>query len=298
MNILRTECASRKGHFEFQPQHNPRPAGPDFPWDAGADSFPDDDTPAARGGLEGEALPFSAGEGPPDLDPRGAVEAWRIAALGQRPRDYLARDLLLNSLWRDERPRAFHSLAKKPPAWIEDHVRHLPGTQDRQAAQLTALHYLHRRQLARLWTGDVAGELIGPEGGRLLTRLWGCWPYGAKMVPPAPADTARHGCWCRLAWLCPWCYARRAVGLDRLLRDGPLRKPHGKHLVLAWLATFGEQAGPDPDWGERWCGRDDAYYLQGPRKVRAMRSAVTALFRGFARKLGITGGLVTHQISP
>jgi hypothetical protein len=59
----------------------------------------------------------------------------------------------------------------------------------------------------------------------------------------------------------------------------------------------GEQTAPDPDWEERWCGRF-GYYLQGPRRVRAMRSAVTAKLRLFARYLGITGGIITHQMSP
>jgi hypothetical protein len=205
---------------------------------------------------------------------------------------------LLHSLWRDERPRVFHDLARKPPQWIEDHVAHLGGTEERQAAQLAVLHYLHRRQLTRLRTGDAAGDVMGPDGTRLLDRLWDCWPYGARMVPPGGVGTAPNGCWCRLAWLCPWCYARRAVGLERLLRQGPLRQPRGKHLVLAWLATFGEQSSPDADWNEGWCGRSAAYYLQGPRKVRAMRSVITAGLRRFARELGITGGVLTHQISP
>jgi hypothetical protein len=269
----------------------------DSPWEDSGDYLWDEDSPEAWNDLDGDVLPLADEQGVPDRDPRGAVEAWRIAALGQRPRDYLARDLLLHSLWRDERPRVFHKLAKKPPGWIEDHVRHLPGNQHKQATQLTVLHYLHRRQLSRLWTGDVASDFIGDESKSLLRRLWDCWPYGAKMVPPEHAETAPQGC-CRLGWLCPWCYARRAVSLERLLREGPLQKPQGKHLVLAFLATFGEQTSPDPEWGERWCGREGAYYLQSPKKVRAMRSAITGKLRRFARELGITGGIVTDQISP
>jgi hypothetical protein len=298
MSILLTDCAPRKGYVEFQPQQSSSSFELDVPWDGGDDYLPEEDIPAACSDLDGDVPPLSADEGVPDLDPRGAVEAWRIAALGRRPRDYLTRDLLLNSLWRDERPRVFHELAKKPPVWVEDHVRHLPGTQQKQAVQLTALHYLHRQQLATLWAGDVAGEFIGAASKNLLTRLWDCWPYGAKFMPPVRAETAPHGCWCRLAWLCPWCYARRAVGLERLLREGSLRKPHGKHLVLARLATFGEQASPDVVWRERWCGRYDAYYLQSPKKVRAMRAAIAVKLRRFAHELGITGGILTHQISP
>ena len=80
-----------------------------------------------------------------ELNPQNVVESWRILALGRRPKDFMARDLLLNSLFRDERPRLFHNLSKKPPSWLEDHVQHLPGSQRAQAIQLDALHYLHRR---------------------------------------------------------------------------------------------------------------------------------------------------------
>jgi hypothetical protein len=271
-------------------------AEPSLASTCGEDGWTDESLEECVGAGDDDLPALLPDEPPPDLDPRGAVEAWKLAALGHRPRDYLARDLLLGSLWRDERPSVFHELAKKPPAWIEDHVRHLPGSQERQAAQLTALHYLHRRQLARLWLGDVSSDVIGDEEVRpLLGRLWGCWPYGAKMLPPA--QSAPQACWCRLAWLCPWCYARRAVGLEGLLREGPLRRPQGKHLLLARLATFGEQASPDPDWDERWCGRT-GYHLQGPRKVRAMRSAVASRLRRLARRLGVSGGVITHQIGP
>jgi hypothetical protein len=67
---------------------------------------------------------------------------------------------------------------------------------------------------------------------------------------------------------------------------------------LAWFATHGEQSGPDPDWLERWPGRSGTHYLQGRKKVRRVRRAVTATLRRFARGLGITGGIIAHQVSP
>jgi hypothetical protein len=230
MTIVLTTSPAGKGHYDFYSEGFTNSFGPDQPWDGGEGGGPGEDFTGEGADLQEGVLPFLPGGLPSDWDARQAVEQWRIAALGRRPEDFMARDLLLHSLWRDERPRVFHSLAKKPPAWVRDHVRYLPGTEQAPAAQLTALHYLHRRQLARLRAGEVAGGVT--EGRQLLARLWGCWPYGARVAPPAGARAAPRACWCRLAWLCPWCYARRAVALERRLREGPLRRPQGKHLVL------------------------------------------------------------------
>lgn len=84
------------------------------------------------------------------LDAEQAVRAWRITAVGHRPQDYMARDLLHQSLFRDMRPRGFHTYAKDPPGWIHDLTNHLPP-EDRRTAHLhLLLHYHHRRWLENL----------------------------------------------------------------------------------------------------------------------------------------------------
>jgi hypothetical protein len=248
-----------------------------------------------RGGLDGH-------EGAFHLDPQAAVESWRFRALGRRPRDFMARDLLLGSLWRDNRPRVFHTLSKDPVPWLEDHVRNLPGKLRAQAIQLDVLHYLHRRQLACLSQGDYPNWDLEVDGRGMLAKLAGCWPYGALMTPPSRPhenEVRRRRC-CGLPWLCPWCYARAAERLYRLLQAGPLQDTQDKYLVLGWFSTYGAQASPDSAWADVWAGRCDTggYYLQGPRKVRSMRQAVHMKLRQYARELGITGGILTHQISP
>src|SRR4051794_28232941 len=70
----------------------------------------------------------------PCIEARKAVESWPIKHVGRRPADHITRDLLLNSMWRDRRPRLFHSMAGKPPAWIEDSVNHLIGQYGREQA--------------------------------------------------------------------------------------------------------------------------------------------------------------------
>src|SRR5215469_16775323 len=247
MSIVETECTLGNGQNDKKKHFNSNSGDLKLIGEQTYNDWTDEDREEnIDPSPEDDRLSFSADDSLASMEPHSAVESWKIAALGHRPQDYLARDLLLNSLWRDERPRVFHSLAKKPPAWIEDQVRHLPGNQVKQAVQLTVLHYLHRRQLAQLQAGDVAANRIGDEGGQLISRLWVCWPYGAKMEPPASAQMVPQNCWCRLAWLCPWCHARRAVALARLLREGPLQQPQGKHLVSRPLPHLRRAQQPRP----------------------------------------------------
>jgi hypothetical protein len=54
-----------------------------------------------------------------------AIEAWPIQAIGTRPADWLAHDLLLRGLLGDARLGAFHALLKAPEPWMLDRVARL-----------------------------------------------------------------------------------------------------------------------------------------------------------------------------
>ena len=192
-----------------------------------------------------------------DVDVQTAVESWKCRVLGRRPKDFMARDMLLNSLFRDERPRLFHSLCKRPPAWLRDHVAHLPELQQDQAIQLGVLQLLHHGHLLRMNQGSFRDWDLSVDGDDILKRLSSCWPYGALMAPPKQSETVETDkrCCCGLSWLCPWCYARRAVKLYPILQQGPLKERKGKHLVKVCLRSFGAQARPDDLWAELWQDR-------------------------------------------
>jgi hypothetical protein len=61
---------------------------------------------------------------------------WPIRAVGGRPADRLAHDLLLYNLLRDARLSYFHRLLKQPESWMPDRVAHLGG--DHRGLQLAA----------------------------------------------------------------------------------------------------------------------------------------------------------------
>jgi hypothetical protein len=203
-----------------------------------------------------------------------------VVAVGRRTADYRARDYILEALYRDRRPNAFHLSAKKPTIWALDRVQHLPDHRDvKVAAAVVMLNVFHHRLLAKLFVLPSDGRLRG-----VLTRLWNCPPHGVKVVDPYRAAPNPRVV-CRLSRLCPWCYARRlgelADELRRVLRGGP-----GRFLALARLSLPRRAAG----------------YLEGPKltaeEVQDVRRRVGALLRDHAVSLGLTGGLLAHQVGP
>ena len=137
----------------------------------------------------------------PPVDPDSALDAvldWKFVALGRRPEDYMGRDLLLATLVRDGRKGLFHRLTGEPESWVVERAAHLPGKKQPAAVQLTALDYLHRRQLGRLWAGleearqpgDFGHLQPGVDHGLLLS-LNACRPFGADYEwagPPRSRD--------------------------------------------------------------------------------------------------------------
>jgi hypothetical protein len=161
---------------------------------------------------------------------------WPLKAIGNRPADWLAHDLLVYNLLRDARLSYFHRLLKEPESWMLEDAS-AAGEQTRRGLQVTALHFLHLRQLdaALRWVID-AGYGDAVQFARRWQRLWDCRPYGAVY------DTGRAAphC-CGLVHVCPWCRARCAVRLWQRLHDHVGQRPllllqhsttsHGLELV-------------------------------------------------------------------
>jgi hypothetical protein len=209
------------------------PADDPDPEDDGADDWPTDPLP----------MPF-------DPDPeavRGrclaALAAWPVRAIGGRPADWLAHDLLLYGLLRDARLPRFHRMWQAPEEWMADRVGHLPPGAARRALQLAALHYGHLWQLdrARDFLACADADMDGGAGLRRWQRLWHCRPYGAAYAGPDGPQRC-----CGLLHLCPWCRARAGVRLWQRLRgrvgDRPLfllrctTTSHGVEVLAQRLA--------------------------------------------------------------
>jgi hypothetical protein len=61
-------------------------------------------------------------------------------------------------LFRNRFASWFHKLARKPPAWINGMVGHLPFQQQAHATQQVALHFQHLRRLSSVFHAVTEGN--------------------------------------------------------------------------------------------------------------------------------------------
>ena len=58
------------------------------------------------------------------MDAQAATLAWKITAVGNRPRDHVGRDLVVGSWQWDHRLRSIRDLHKDTPAWMIGAISH------------------------------------------------------------------------------------------------------------------------------------------------------------------------------
>src|SRR5262249_54097375 len=230
---------------------------------------------------------------------------WRIVAIGHRPKDFLGRDCLYGSLWRDHRVPWFRRYLKKPAPWMEALVDHLGDKSDRrQALQCVVLDYLHKLHLARLY--PILQYQYG-EGceHNLFRRLWRCTPYTVQVERRNGGKKNIRGC--GYARLCPWCHARKVVQLYEVIRQGPLKQTGGKYLLLGKPKPFAEPfCGIDGSWeqadwlsytqGETVRGHYSRYFGCVPGRAAETRKVLAKALLDAATDLGAENGLLTHQL--
>ncbi len=240
-----------------------------------------------------------------DPDAKGAVERWKIVAVGHRPQDYLARDCLYAALLRDRRVPWFRRYLNRPESWMEALVAHLPNTRDRrQALQCVVLDYLHKLHLARLFPAlsDPWGE--EDEETKLFRRVWRCAPYTVQVVRRNGGRKNVRGC--GYARLCPWCHARKVVQLYHCLSDGPMKNPNLEYLFLGKCVPFAEPMGGvdgsrhQADWqdyaGGEVRGHWGRYYGRDPERLARTREVLAKALMGQAADIGLRDGMWTHQL--
>ena len=209
---------------------------------------------------------------------RAAVEQWLIQDVGRRPRDFMARDLLVASLLRDPRQWLYRCLSADLPAWIGRHIADIGDKRLRKVAcQIAALHFVHAIHLHRL------SENLDEPHQAIVARLQQCVPYGLLLNrsgygPPDGRDI------CDLARQCPWCLARRVTEVYERL--------HALH----------REDIPGVFFVARVNLSDEAFAVSGTLTLREQCRLVrerlgTALIRD-ARAIGAEGGLVTFAVGP
>ncbi len=199
-----------------------------------------------------------------------------ISAMGNRPQDHMARDLLLASLIRDRRLRMFRKQCLTPPEWAPAVPANIPANFRNRAQQLIMLGCNHQHLIEKMRASiDLAADPCHAE--RMLKAIEACPPRGALFTRPR-LDNARP---CGHARLCPWCHARSVERFYEHLLAGPCTPERlaGKYLI-AFRTRL--EAGEDLQSGE----------------VRKARNDYRYRLRRVAHKIGIEGGAIIHQVTP
>lgn len=278
---------------------------------------PEDDAPTSWLPVAGTT---SIARGPEAIEQ--AVLDWRIEALGDRPRDHMARDLLHAGLLADPRTTKYHGLTTNPPDWVERRVAHLEPRFRRPAIQHTVLDAMHRHHLGRLWA-DLEGRdgrvdpewFVNGEDRGLLLSLAACRPVGALLTWQGTAGRT-HDFTCGYARACPWCHARKVVDLYDRLVAGPCRpgRLKGKFLVRVGLKIQGDDLRSNEGFAEFARARGHVVTRHGNRwqfggllrrrdhlyaaDVRTVRDFLTVMLGRITARLGIAGGIVTYKVGP
>lgn len=221
---------------------------------------------------------------------------WHITAVGNRPTDHMARDLMHGSLLRNPCARWFQRIARDAPDWIAGTVVHLPPAMRAQAEQHVALRMMHLRHLYSL-SQSLPGELLTRPNLALFESLVDCRPFGVEVAWRGEAEWI-HDFSCKCFRLCPWCLARKAIDLYGRLRRRlkHLRNGEGNHLLLARIEVTRELLAADRRpgsmiplrEGESWFGHE----------FRHVRQHWGSQLREWARRCGAVGGLLVHQVGP
>jgi hypothetical protein len=240
------------------------------------------------------------------------MDWYPIVAVGRRPGDHMARDLMHGSLLRNHRVPMFARLASEPEEWLRDAVAHLPARQRPQAVQHLALRLMHGRGLFHFSEGFPKGHPTDTAYSSI-RDLQSCRPFGVlvRRVDHEDWEWRYPDFTCKRSRECPWCLARWAMDFYGRLRRGPCRprSSAGKHLLLARIEVPSDLLpGPRVEEvylahaeGDRWM--EDGLGINsrrrlGRREVECARRDWGDRLRGWALACGAVGGVLVHQVGP
>jgi hypothetical protein len=207
------------------------------------------------------------------------VGSWRPVSVGRRPVDYVQRDAMSAVIFRD--PRSWHArkcLGNRPD-WMVADAPQLTQEQLQALFVQRTLHYLYAARLL-----DARSDAEAREQRRI-DRILGCWPSGMEVEWQGRGVKSRidH---CGKLRFCPFCFAREATRIWRLLTEYGRCRPRRSFLALFRASV-------------------DLMDLARSSHVDATQEAarhakyeLTAALRKTAAQFGGTGGLCVAQFAP
>ena len=212
---------------------------------------------------------------------RQQILNWNVLSVGNRPRDHLQRDLIIASCHRDSRLWPFHKLRKNSPAWLRMGLDGFDMVAENTIVTLRCFLFNYLLRLARL------REHARANVGRLIHRLWRCWPVGAEFTWKGQARNACRDV-CHLPQWCPFCLARRVAELHKRILAGPLRDPHRKFLLLASITVS----------DENFLLENSDEFSTAAVRFDYIRKRGLDYLRGAIEDLGGEGGIRVVQMQP
>jgi hypothetical protein len=272
------------------------------------DDLPEDDVEADDTAPQEKEIDTDDGDAPDGGDdpgdPLDSVPEWRVTAVGQRPQDWIARDLIFGSIYRTRAAarlnRHIREYRESAPDWVSLQLSHLPPPEKQSAIPLLAyLEEWHNFLNTLIDPRDSAeDEDLNADGRPTPRRLRACWPVGA-LVDWAGEGPAPRRKVCNRPQACPWCYARHILDLYEKLRQGPLRQPRpGRYLVQVSMSLPPRMIEPDAEWLGHAQRRPsfNGHSVLRPKVMAEQRSRLCRDFRRFLTDIGMNDGLLTHRV--
>lgn len=136
---------------------------------------------------------------------------WYIVAVGKRPKDYIVRDLLLQSVYNDGRQWTFRNLLKQDAAWLLENVSDaaLLHKQTKAVRAYMVNHFAAMNDAQARCSGRCA---------MALSAAGSCWPTMAQVKWRGNGAKTNQNI-CKQAWICPFCFARNVLPVLSAIED-------------------------------------------------------------------------------
>ena len=215
------------------------------------------------------------------LRARHALASQTCAAFGKRPRDWIRRDLLLKGAAQDPRNWLIRNVLHSRADFLSSSDVEVPCDYEESYRLARAFDYSHRMQLAKFIPE------FGPPHSHAISAAIAAFecPTALYMIKKAKAKVSslrRRGGVCKLAWICPHCYARRCSAAVKLALTSAIKSNTRFMLLLVDSVRI-------PNEGVR---------LSQPKSVGLVGLAVRERLQDLAQQFGGTGGMWTQQVCP
>lgn len=221
---------------------------------------------------------------------RNAVRPWKVDAVGNRPADWITRDLLFSPGNWDKRLWMFRSLSgDKAPTWIREGTSRWAPRLQKVVRKVRAFHFIHAHHTLQMRQHAIGNENI--QAADQLEAVLRCWPQGVQVSWQGDGRRSERDV-CQRSWLCPFCYARNIGKLYQRLNQVLSLGDPSRYLLFVTVQCAEEEL--SGLWED---GQGTENFTPDERLTQTILEARTQLVDRL-RDVGCRGGLVASQLVP